>query len=83
MNIKEITIFKERKVNIGNYETTGLSVGLVIETDEKEVGETYQRAEKWIDAKLQMFEDKWKNPRKFADALTKENIAKKEEVPFK
>ena len=76
MKIKEISIFKERKVNIGNYETVGLSVGMVVETSTANYDNDYQDAEAILDAKLEYFVDKWKNPKKIADKMAKENLNK-------
>ena len=81
--IKEISVFKERKVNIGNYETVGLSVGCVISLDEKDSEEkAYEQAEAFCDVKLDRFVDKWKAPQKFIDKMNKEKVAKEGEIPF-
>lgn len=83
MELKEISVFKERKVNIGNYETVGLSVGLVATTSDEYYEVDYNKLSDMIDAKLEYFVDKWKNPKKIVDKMTKENMQKyKDESPF-
>jgi len=83
MKVKEIYVSKERKLNIGNYESVGCTYGMLIELGEKdEVHPMWEMAEEIIDKKLQSFTDVWKNDKKVVQQMTKENLDKRSEQPF-
>ena len=47
-----ITVSKARTINMGNYESKRVDIGLALECDESAVDETFARIREWVDRKL-------------------------------
>ena len=66
MKIKELSILRERKVNLGNYESVGFSYGVVVELSDKDDKEkVLSEMEEFIEGKIKVEEEKWNQYKKY------------------
>ena len=63
---KKVTVSFElgRTISLGDFENVKILVGMDVRTDEDEVSIDYEHAKKWVSARMQEEEEKWKSEKK-------------------
>lgn len=82
MKITKITCYKDRKLQIAEFEPYSFGFGAEAEVEPGEdIMKAYKDLEYWVDAKIDLETMKWKNPQKLVNNILKGKVDK-DAAPF-